>query len=171
MAEYLIAKKYLGQKGTSTVKNSQGLSQFLLVGTWGSGANILSVYALDGSLLATVKKVPWSFGSRYDLFEQYEKVGTLKKAFPFPVDFFYIPSLGWTVSGDVKGHHYTIRHFKKVIMSMSTATFPTGEYFVLTIPQEKNAPLAICVASVLDNWLYNTQKEKCSNFKPGYTTN
>lgn len=167
MPEYLIRKKYLGRPARTVVKTPDDLPQFLLVGTWGVKGDALSVYSMSGDLLASVKKVPWSFGIRYDLYDSHEKVATMKRIFHFNVDFYYIQNLGWHVLGDVSKHHYTVHSFTRKVMTMDSATFPNGDYYVLDIPESQEAPLAICVASVLDYWLYEEQKQKKFNFRPG----
>ncbi|WP_071130909.1 LURP-one-related/scramblase family protein [Enterococcus timonensis] len=166
MTEYFIQKKYLGRPARTIVKTRDDKSVFLLVGTWGPKGDVLTVYSMEGEFLAAVKKVPWSFGSRFDLYQGYEKAGTMNKIFSWRFDFYYIAQLGWHVTGNVFDHQYTIRTFTRPVMTMTTGIDVRGDYYQLDIPQDNEAPLAICIASVLDYWVYENQKQKNFNFSP-----
>lgn len=166
MSEYLIQQKYLGQAARTVVKNPAGVPQFLLVGSWGPKGNVLSVYSMSGTLLAFVKRVPWSFGTRFDLYQDYQKVGTMNRLFHFTLDLYYIQKLGWHVFGNVEEHQYHIFQFRRQVMAMTSGSFTFGDCYILDIPQVTEAPLAICIASVLDYWLYNTKKDPQKNLKP-----
>lgn len=163
MSEYLIQQKYLGQAARTVVKSPDGTPQFLLVGSWGQKGNLISVYTMSGKLLAFVKRVPWTFGMKFDLYQDFNHVGTMQRVFHLKRDFYYVPQLNWQVYGDVFAHHYEIHHFKQRILTMTKGTFAEGDCYVLDIPEEDNAPLAICVASVLDYWLYNRRQTPILN--------
>ena len=35
----------------------------------------------------------------------------------------------------------------------------TGDYYVLSIPEAADAPICICIAAIMDYWLYNRKKQ------------
>ncbi len=44
-------------------------------------------------------------------------------------------------------------------MEMDKATLLTGDYYVLNVTDDQDAPVCICIAAVMDYWLYNRQKK------------
>lgn len=45
-------------------------------------------------------------------------------------------------------------------MKMDKATLFSGDYYVLDISNDEDAPVCICIAAVLDYWLYRKNKNK-----------
>lgn len=159
MAEYFIQENRLSSVTRTTIKDEKGKSLFLLVGRWGTRGDALSLYAMNGELVASIKQIGLTFGTRFELYYHFKKIGTMQKIFNWPGDFYYIRQLHWTAQGNIFNHQYSIHHFNKVIMTMNKATMLTGDYYVLDIPDEANAPICICISAVLDYWLYNRKKQ------------
>ena len=63
--------------------------------------------------LASIKQVSWTFGTRFELYQRFEKVGTLRKLFNLNADFYYVQGLHWAVVGDIKAHQYSIYQVHK----------------------------------------------------------
>lgn len=158
MSEFLIQENQLSTVTRTIVKDAQDRSIYLLVGRWGTKGDSLSLYAMDGSLVASIKQISFTFGNRFEIYEDYEKVGTLQKIFNWPGDFYYINQLNWSVHGDIYHHQYKIHHFNKEIMHMDKASFVSGDYYSLNVSNDKNAPKCICIAAIMDYWLYNRKR-------------
>lgn len=77
---------------------------------------------MNGDLVAHIKQISLTFGTRFELYKEFEKVGTMQKIFNWPGDFYYIRRLHWTVQGDIYNHQYQIHHFNQQIMKMDKAT-------------------------------------------------
>jgi hypothetical protein len=45
-------------------------------------------------------------------------------------------------------------------MTMDKATLLTGDYYVLDVTDPADAPVCICVAAIMDYWLYNRNRKK-----------
>lgn len=164
MAEYFIQEQQLGMLTRTIVKDVHGKSLYLLVGSWGNRGDVLSLYAMNGEIVASIKQVSLVFGSRFELYNGFEKVGVLQKLLNLNADFYYIKHLNWTVLGNIKNHHYSIFQRNHKIMEMNRTTLFSGDYFCLNVASDENAPLCICIAAVLDYWLYN--KKRKGNQKP-----
>jgi uncharacterized protein YxjI len=160
VSEFFIQERQLSNVTRTIVKDYQGKSLFLLVGRWGTKGDALSLYKMNGELVASIKQVSFTFGTRFEIYQGFKKVGTLKKIFNWPGDFYYIRQLHWTVQGNIYRHQYTIHHFNRLVMEMNNATLLTGDYYVLNIPVDDEAPLCICIAAIMDYWLYNRKKGK-----------
>lgn len=160
MSEFFIQENQLSSVTRTIVKDEKGKSLFLLVGRWGTKGDALSLYALNGTLVASIKQVSFTFGTRFEIYKHFEKVGTLQKIFNWPGDFYYIQQLHWAVYGDIYNHHYTIHQFSKKIMEMDKASIFTGDYYVLDVMDDEDAPICICIAAIMDYWLYNRRKKE-----------
>lgn len=155
MPEYYIQDRQLSNNTRTIIKDEHGKQLFLMVGTWGRQKDVLSLYKMNGQLVAQIKQLSILFGSRFAIYEHRQQVGIMKKIFNWPGDFYYIKQLHWAAHGDIYHHQYQIHHFNKKIMSMNIATLFSGDYYVLDIPDSKNAAKCICIAAVLDYWLYH----------------
>lgn len=172
MSEFFIQDKQLSRITRTIVKDENGKSLFLLVGRWGTKGDALSLYAMNGELVASIKQLSFTFGTRFEIYRNFQKVGTLQKIFNWPGDFYYIQQLHWTVQGDIYNHQYDIHHFNHRIMKMDKASFLTGDYYVLDVTDDEDAPICICIAAVMDYWLYNRNRpQKRSSFLKFSPTN
>lgn len=169
MSEYFIQDKQLSSVTRTIVKDEAGKSLYLMVGRWGTKGDALSLYAMDGQLVASIKQVSFSFGTRFELYRNFEKIGTLQKIFNWPGDFYYIQQLHWTVQGNIYNHQYSIRHFNEVIMTMDKATLMSGDYYALDVPKDEDAPICICIAAVMDYWLYNRSRREQRQYELRFT--
>ena len=159
MSEFFIQEKQLSSVTRTIVTDELGRSLYLLVGRWGNKGDVLSLYTMGGDLVASIKQVSFVFGQRFELYEHYQKVGSMRKIFNWPGDFYYIKQLKWRVHGDIYHHNYHIHYFSKKIMKMSKASTIRGNFYVLNVTDDQDGPKCICIAAVLDYWLYNRKKE------------
>lgn len=165
MSEYFIQEKQLSTITRTIIKDEGGKSLFLLVGRWGTRGDALSLYTMEGELVASIKQTSFIFGSRFELHKDFTKVGVLKKIVNLRPEFYYVHRLHWVAIGDIYNHRYSIYHMKQKIMEMDKATLFSGDYFVLNVTDDEDAPLCICIAAILDYWLYNKKKDAQKKFK------
>lgn len=159
MPEYIIKEQRLGYNTQTLIKDATGHPLYLLMGHWGNKNDVLSLYLMDGTLVASVKQTSLLVGRRFDLFVNFNKIGVMKKRFNWPGDVYYIRQLHWTVFGDIAHHHYSIYHFHRPIMHLDKRPILTNQDYCLHVFHEQDAPICICIAAVMDYWLYNRQKE------------
>ncbi|MGX7244132.1 LURP-one-related/scramblase family protein [Enterococcus quebecensis] len=164
MSEFFIQERQLSNVTRTLVNDEDGKSLFLLVGRWGTRGDALTLYTMKGELVASIKQTSFAFGSRFELYKGFEKVGVLRKILNLNADFYYIQHMHWTVLGDIRNHQYSIYQVNQKIMEMNKVTLFSGNYFSLDVADDEDAPLCICIAAVLDYWLYN--KKKNHNHKP-----
>jgi len=164
VSEFFIQEQ-LSAVTRTVIKDEAGHSLYLLVGRWGTKGDALSLYRMNGTLVASIKQVSFTFGKRFEIYENFQKVGTMQKIFNWPGDFYYVQQLHWQVHGDIYNHHYQIHHFKEEIMRMYKASLLTGDFYVLNVVDDKNAPKCICIAAVLDYWLYNRKPKESLEYR------
>ena len=165
MPEYYIQDQQLSNNTRTIIKDEHGKQLFLMVGTWGRQKDVLSLYKMNGQLIAQIKQLSILFGSRFAIYERHQQVGVMRKIFNWPGDFYYIKQLHWAAHGNIYQHQYQIHHFNKKIMTMNTASLFSGDYYVLDIPESKHAAKCICIAAVLDYWLYHKKPHLSSNLQ------
>lgn len=168
MTNYYIRQDLLSSNSRTIIKNQKGEPIYLMVGRWGMRGDVLSLYQMNGDIVASIKQANFAFklGSRFDLYHEFEKVGTLQRILSFNRDFYYVHRLGWVVTGDIANQQYAIYYLNRRIMTMEKATLTTGDFYSLEIPDEEDAPLCICIAAVLDYWLLNRKKAEDALKKP-----
>ena len=54
-------------------------------------------------------------------------------------------------------------------MEMDKATLLTGDYYVIDVVNDEDAPVCICIAAIMDYWLYNRKRKDPATF--GVTIN
>lgn len=160
MTHYYIRQDLLSSSSRTIIKNQKGEALYLMVGRWGMRGDVLSLYQMNGDIVASIKQANFAFklGSRFDLYHEFEKVGSLQRVLSFNRDFYFVHQLGWVVMGDIGNHEYTIYHLNRCVMRMEKASLTTGDFYALEIPDKEEAPLCICIAAVLDYWLLNRKK-------------
>lgn len=160
MSEFFIQEQQLSNVTRTLVKDKDGKSLFLLVGRWGTRGDALSLYKMSGELVASIRQTSFVFGSRFELYKGFEKIGVLRKILRLNANFYYIQQMHWIVLGDIRNHYYSIYQTNHKIMTMNKATLFSGDYFSLDVTNDEDAPLCICIAAVLDYWLYNKKKNQ-----------
>lgn len=154
LTEYFIQEKSFG-KATTLVKDQDGRPLFTLVGRSGTKGDWLTLYRMNGENIASVKQVSWAFMRRFEIYEGEQKVGTLQRFLNWPSDFYFVQQLHWVVYGNLAQHQYKIQYFNHEVMSMDKTQLLSGGYYRLQVTKEKDAPICICLAAILDYWNYH----------------
>ncbi|MDR0921221.1 MAG: hypothetical protein LBM95_02435 [Lactobacillales bacterium] len=160
MSEYFIQQRSLSTDARTLVQDTNGKTIFLMVGRWGTRGDVLSLYNMTGELVAQIKQSSVLFGHRFDLYENHVKIGSMQKLLNWHKDIYYVPKLHWLVSGDIANHRYKIQNLDETIMLMYPINTFSGQYYCLEIENPSYVPRSICIAAVLDYWLYRTNQEK-----------
>lgn len=159
MVKLYIRQDLLASNARTIIKNQEGEPVYLLVGRWGTRGDVLSLYKMDGTIAASIKQASFAFtiGTRFDLYQGFDKVGSLQRILSFKRDFYYVHQLSWVVIGNIRQQEYRIVHLNRRIMTMEREFLPNGNFYKLEIAKEEEAPLSICIAAVLNYWLNNRQ--------------
>lgn len=163
MEKFYFTKQQSPTYYQTVIKNQYGKPAYLLVGRWGNEDDILTLYQLDGSLEVEVKQTSNKRKYRFDLYQKKKKVGTVQKLFPLSFHFYFIKHLTWFVIG-LGYHHFEVRHFTQPIMTIKKISSPLGETYQLDIFEQKDIPICICIAAIIDYWLL--KKETILDIQP-----
>lgn len=146
--------------GTTIIRDAQGKSCYLLVGKWGMHHDVLSLYAINGELLAEVKQLSLGLLPKFALYQHRKRVGTVGKSFGFVRQIVYIRGLNWIIVGSPLGSRYRVFGAGKLVFALNPVQFSGSYCHELRVTKQDDEPLAILVASVLDHWARGGQFDK-----------
>ena len=129
--------------GTTIIRDQQGQSRYLLAGKWGLHHDVLSLYAINGALLAEVKQLSLGLLPKFALYQHRQRVGIVGKSFGFVRQVIYIRGLNWIIVGSPLGNRYRVFGGGRLVFAIKPVQL-TGTYY--------HELLAILIASVLDHW-------------------
>lgn len=158
MATYYIEEHLLSAKVRVFIKNEKDEPVFLLLGSWGVRGDSVSIYDLDGQRLAKATQKSDGFRARFDLFDGVNQVGTIKQIFSLKRDYYRIKKLNWLAIGNIARKRYQLLNVKARILEAGIITKKGKSFFKITISNEEQAPVAICVLAVLDYWARKGKK-------------
>lgn len=162
MMHIYMREQYVARKERIIVKDESGKDIYLITGKWGNTGDGLYLYKLDGTLLAEVKQTKLALFPKFDLYVAGEKVCSISKYQGLKQPYFHVTQIHWLVTGDFTKGHYKITHLTQTIMTMDKVYLADGDFYELAIANEKDIPLCICIALILDHWAIprNTTKLK-----------
>ncbi|VDG23338.1 LURP-one-related/scramblase family protein [Lactiplantibacillus mudanjiangensis] len=155
-------------KGARIVRDAHNQSHYLLVGRWGRRQDALSLYAIQGELLAEIKQTTLGLLPKFDLYYNRQNVGSISKTLGFWHEMIYVRKLRWFVIGSLNTESYRIYHGTELVMSMQPVTTTNGEAFELVISDPTTEPLCICIAAILDHWQKPTNRRQQRLPESGY---
>lgn len=139
-------------RGASVVQDEHGNSIYLLVGKWGLRQDVLSLYDLQGQVLAEVKQLSFGLLPKFSIYENQQQVGTVGKSLGFVREMIYIRGLNWIIVGNIISNRYKVFHGTTLIFSLAPVKYSGGDYHELIVEHEEDEPVSIVIASVLDHW-------------------
>ncbi|MGX7024875.1 LURP-one-related/scramblase family protein [Vagococcus hydrophili] len=158
MTIYYIQQSLLSAKVRTVIKDEEGRSVFLLVGSWGTRGDSISIYNLEGGILGSAKQTKFAVKSQFDIYRFHEKVGSLSRIFSINRDFYYVKKLRWVAIGDIPHQDYRIYRFNELIMSMTKEVSHQGDFYKIVIQDDDEAAICLCIAAVLDYWTRKSNK-------------
>lgn len=122
--------------------------------------DVLSLYAIDGDLLAEVKQLSLGLLPKFALYEHRQRVGVVGKSLGFVRQIIYIRGLNWIIVGSPLAARYRVFNGSKLVFALKPVQLTGTYYHELKVTHHKDEPLAILVASVLDHWARGGQTNK-----------
>lgn len=146
-----MKQEYVSKQEKILVKNELGKDLYLISGKWGRVGDRVSLYSIDGTLLVELKQTVLSLLPKFDIYAKGEKVGSITKHRSLKSVYFKVAPLDWIVTGDFYNHNYSVHCKSQLIMEMNKAYTSFGDYYTLFIPEERYAPICLCIALIVDN--------------------
>lgn len=154
----LYIKAQGATSGPTVVFDEHHQPSYIVSGRYGLTGEGFTVYTISGDALAEIKQISLGVLPRFDLFLHQKKVGRINRLFGFWHEFILVSDLNWLITGDLLNYHYKITHRTETIMELDQSSIALGEIYTLSITNEQDAPLCICLAMILDHWAKNRKK-------------
>lgn len=123
---------------------------YLLTGKWGIRNDALSLYTMQGQLLAELKQLSLGLMPKFAIYQNRQRMGTIGKSFGFVRELIYIHGLNWVIVGNAFTNHYRVFRNNHLVFTMEPEQ--NGLYCRITINQQADEPIAILIACVLNHW-------------------
>lgn len=159
MRQLYIRDRSSDLHGTTVIRDKNGKSCYLLVGKWGMRYNALSLYAIDGALLAEVKQLTLGLLPKFALYVNRQRVGTIGKGLGFVQQVIYIRGINWIVVGSPLTSRYRVFSGSHLVFSIQPVKLSSGYCHELKINKKEDEPLAILIASILNHWARRSEQE------------
>ena len=151
MIHLYMKQDYLSVKHNIIVTDEIGKDRYLIVGKWGRVGDGFSLYDMNGDLIIEVKQTLLSLFPKFDLIVAGSKIASIKKYRGIKGPYFKVSQLKWVVRGDFENNRYRIRNGRETIMEMEKAYLSSGDFYALSINQQMNIPICLCIAVIVDN--------------------
>ncbi|WP_367370873.1 LURP-one-related/scramblase family protein [Pediococcus parvulus] len=162
MRKLYVRNQDATNKGATVVRDDHNNSCYLLVGKWGIRHDALSVYDIQGDLLAEIKQTSVGIFPKFDIFFNGNKIGSISKTFGLFHEFLYINKLKWFITGSLRTGSHHVYSVHKRIMTVTPVILYGAGYNELLIASQATEPVCICLAAILDHW---TKKDSKSGVK------
>ncbi|MRN07608.1 hypothetical protein EAI26_09485 [Lactobacillus sp. 0.1XD8-4] len=159
MRQLYIRDRSTDLHGTTVIRDKNGKSCYLLVGKWGIRHDALSLYAIDGALLAEVKQLSLGLLPKFALYVNRQRVGTIGKGFGLVQQVVYIRDINWIIVGSPLTSRYRVFCGSHLVFSIHPVKLSSGYCHELKVNNKNDEPLAILVASILNHWARRSNQE------------
>lgn len=163
----LYLKDRSANSATTIVHDNQGNACYLLTGKWGLRHDALSIYTMQGFLLAEIRQLSLGLLPKFAIYQNRQKIGVIGKSLGFVREFVYIRELNWVIVGNVFTNHYRVFRNNHVVFTMEPESSNGGLYNRLTVTQESDEPVAVLVACVLNHWAHKKDRRGIRSRIPG----
>lgn len=138
-----------------TVRDNRGQILYLIEGRWGRKNDIMSIYKMNGEHLLTLKQLKLSPIPVFDLYEDGEKTGVMRKhpgLFGIRDSYFTLSPHEWFITGDFEDLYFTVNHKNKLIMECEKDLKSGNTVYELNIKNEEDAPLMALITTLFDHY-------------------
>lgn len=144
-----------------TVRDNRGQFLYFIEGRWGRKDDIMSIYDVEGQHLITLKQQKLSPIPIFDIFEDREKTGMMRKhpgLFGLRDSYFTIHPHDWVVTGDFEELYFTVYHENDLIMECDKDLRSSSNIYELRIKNEEDVPLCALISTLFDH--YSRKKDE-----------
>lgn len=167
----LYLKNRANDHAATIIHDNYEQACYLLTGKWGLRHDALSLYTMQGQLLAELKQLSLGLMPKFGLYQNHQRVGTIGKSLGFVREIIYVHDLNWVIVGNAFTNHYRVFRNNRVIFTLEPETSSGGIYCRVTISQEADEPLALLVACVLNHWAHKYVPQRVRHRLPKWRFN
>ncbi|WP_414838953.1 LURP-one-related/scramblase family protein [Carnobacterium sp. TMP28] len=165
MIHLQIKQDYASTKNNLIVSDKKGRECYLIVGKWGRIGDGFSLFGIGGDLIIEVKQTTLSLFPKFNLMVAGKKIATIKKYRGLKGPYFKVRPLAWSIKGDFDTKHYWVKKGRKTIMEMEKTYVSFGDSYTVSIDQQTNVPICLCLAVIVDNLAVTREPTKIKQLK------
>jgi uncharacterized protein YxjI len=167
----LYLKNRANDHSATIIHDNHEQACYLLTGKWGLRHDALSLYTMQGQLLAEIKQLSLGLMPKFALYQNRQRIGTIGKSLGFVREIIYIHDLNWVIVGNAFTNHYRVFRNNHIVFTMDPEQASAGMYCRLTVTQEADEPMAILVACVLNHWAHKHSAKRSPRRLPNWRFN
>lgn len=170
MARTLYSRRtYLSARGVNTIKDRNGKIAYILSGRWGMMPAVMEVYDVSDQRLAQIRQRSLGILPRFELYDtNQEMVGSLRRYYRMGPEILFVSGLNWVVLGNSLHFNYRVYHGRKLIMTLKEFSAQNQADLAMTVTEQKDEPICLCLAAILDFWAKTPHKKKQLRFNHKY---
>lgn len=145
-----IKQKVWSFKDRFTIKDDVERDVYYVEGEFLTFAKKLRVFDQQNKEQLYIEQKLWRFLPEFDLFQDGEKVATVKKEFALFKNNYTIFGPDWHIEGSVMAHDYVIKEGNKVVADINKKWLSWGDSYEINITDESNVTVLLGVVIVID---------------------
>lgn len=145
------------------VHDNRDNSCYMITGRWGIRHDALSLYTMQGKLLAEIRQLSLGLFPKFGLYLDRQRVGTIGKTIGFIHELVYIKGLNWVIVGNIFSNRFKVFRNGHLVFSMVPDQSTNGIFNRVTVTQEADEPLALLVAVILNHWSHHRSRQRVKN--------
>lgn len=145
-----IKQKVWSFKDRFTIKDDVERDMYYVEGEVFTFAKKLRLYNKDNVEQLYIEQSLWRFLPEYNLYQNGEKVATVKKDFALLKNNYTILGPDWHIEGSVMAHDYVIKEGTKVIADINKRWLSWGDTYEINIQDERYVTMLLGIVVVID---------------------
>jgi len=145
-----IKQKVWSFKDHFTIKDDMERDVYYVEGEFLTFAKKLRLFNQQNEEQLYIEQKLWRFLPEYDLFQDEQKVATVKKELALFKNNYTILGPDWYIEGSVMAHDYVIKEGDKVIADINKKWLSWGDSYEIIIHDEKSVSVLLGVVIVID---------------------
>ncbi|MXQ51633.1 hypothetical protein GQ671_10200 [Salinicoccus hispanicus] len=145
-----IKQKVFSFKDQFTVKDEKENDAFYVEGKAFSVGNRLHVTDTSGEEVLYIEQKLFRISPEYDLFQNDDKVATVKKDFNLFANNYTILGPDWHIKGSITEHNYVIKENDQDIAHVSKKLLSWGDSYSIDIYDESHLGILLGIVIVID---------------------
>lgn len=159
----LFIKENIKNNKRMSVRDSRGQILYIIEGRWGRKKDKMSIYRTDGTHLMSMVQVKMSPIPVFELIENNEKAGTMRKhpgLFGIRDSYFTLHPHKWIITGDFEDLYFTTHKENELIMECEKDLKSGLTIYEVMIKYEEDAPLSALITTLFDHYSRKRGDEK-----------
>ncbi|NLC65789.1 MAG: hypothetical protein GX752_02455 [Clostridium sp.] len=148
-------------KDKFTVKNEEGQDVFYVDGSFFRIPKQFKVYDKNQNEVASIDRQMFRLFGSYDIVTENSQI-TLRRQFSLFRQSYILEGINWYLQGNFTGHHYEVIEGESLVMKLRKHWFTWGDSYELSIPDDQDALLALCIAICIDYEILKDQNSSNS---------